>query len=326
MQSVNVTRSHVDLVVQTVQDSAQAATSSLAASWRRSMMYHGLDPATPPQRPERVEASKLEEVQERNHSVLQVAAPVLERLVRSAGKVGCCAILSDESGLIIESQAAPAESREFDRWGLSKGFTWSEALAGTNGIGTCLVEKRAMIIHQDQHFFTSNTRLSCMSAPVFGAFGELVAALDLSSCRDDMTYAMSLVLSTVVIDSAHAIETELFRQAFPNCRIQMAEGHGASGVALLAVDDNDLVLGATRLARKSLGICDDVLARLPSLAEIQRREEPPQITGTKGGPNDIRRALLRRRGNVSAAARDLGISRATMYRRMKQYGIADPDC
>lgn len=314
----------MDLVVQTVEDSAQAATSTLAASWRRSMMYHGLDPATPPRALDRLEDAAIRQARERSAKVVEVAAPALERLVRAAGKVGCCAILSDEDGLIIDTRAISAEAAEYSRWGLASGVNWSESHAGTNGIGTSLVEKRAMIIHQDQHFFSTNIRLSCMSAPIFGAFGELVGALDLSSCREDMSYAMSVVLSTVVADSAHAIETDLFRKAFPNCRVMMAEGHGASGVSLLAVDDNDLVLGATRLARKTMAISDDVLARLPSLAEVLQREDPIQPNGIKGGPSDIRRALARRRGNVSAAARDLGISRATMYRRMKQYDIEDP--
>ena len=33
------------------------------------------------------------------------------------------------------------------------------------------------------------------------------------------------------------------------------------------------------------------------------------------------RALTRTQGNVSAAARNLGIGRATMYRRMKRLGL-----
>lgn len=324
MQSINMLQTHVDLVMQTVEDSAQAATSSLAASWRRSMMYHGLDPAHPPKKQERLEAAEINEAKERNRTVLKTASPVLDRLVRSAGKVGCCALLTDDTGLVIDSRSGDADRAEFDNWGLRPGVLWSEARAGTNGVGTCIIEKRATIIHQDQHFFAENTQMSCVSAPIFGAFGELVGALDLSSVREDTSFAMAQVLSNVVVDSSHAIETELFREAFPNCRIQLAEGHGAAGVALLAIDDNDLVLGATRLARKTLSISDDVLARLPSLAEILQRDEPTQASGIKGGPNDIRRALLRRRGNVSAAARDLGISRATMYRRMKQYGIEDP--
>ena len=33
------------------------------------------------------------------------------------------------------------------------GHRWSEESVGTNGIGTCLVEQRALTIHRDQHFF-----------------------------------------------------------------------------------------------------------------------------------------------------------------------------
>jgi len=52
------------------------------------------------------------------------------------------------------------------------------------------------------------------------------------------------------------------------------------------------------------------------------RHEPPAL---EQGPDEALRSLLRRqRWNVSAVARGLGVSRPTVYRRMRVLGIEPP--
>ncbi len=75
------------------------------------------------------------------------------------------------------------DDETFRQWGLWTGTVWSEESEGTNGIGTCLVERRTLTIHRDQHFHSRNTLLSCTTAPVYDHEGNLAAALDVSSCR-----------------------------------------------------------------------------------------------------------------------------------------------
>ncbi|ADZ72136.1 GAF domain-containing protein [Polymorphum gilvum] len=310
---------HADRVAATVQESASAARSVVAASWRRSMMYHGLDPSIR-RTPLRVEAPELHRARERNGRLLEIAEPTLERLFATAASAGCCVVLTDVEGLILTSNSAPGDEGDFDAWGLSAGAIWSEASEGTNGIGTCVAEKRPVIIHQDQHFRTQNTAMSCMGAPVFDHAGRMVAVLDVSSCRRDLTLSFAQVLGLVVTESARAVESDLFRTAYTGSKIVVAEGHGAGGVSLLAVDGDDLVVGATRQARKTLGLSEEALSLSPSLHEVLGA--PAAVRNPHGTERSaIRRALARARGNVSAAARDLGVGRATMYRKMARYGI-----
>ncbi|TKB07352.1 MAG: GAF domain-containing protein, partial [Mesorhizobium sp.] len=110
----------------------------------------------------------------------------------------------------------------FHSWGLWTGSIWNEESQGTNGIGTCLVEQRALTIHRDQHFHTRNTGLSCTTAPIYDHRGELVAALDVSSCRADLTEAFANLISVAVVDAVRRIEAENFRMAFPKARILLA--------------------------------------------------------------------------------------------------------
>jgi transcriptional regulator of acetoin/glycerol metabolism len=172
-------------------------------------------------------------------------------------------------------------------------------------------------VHRDQHFRTRNTAMSCIGAPIFDEHARLSAVLDVSSCRGDLTEDVVSLIATVIADAARHIESDAFRAAFPNCRIVMAPEHGYRGSALLAVDGSDLVIGATRMARQTLGLTDKSLASAHPLSDVLGHGR--QASDLRAAERaELQRALARAEGNVSAAARDLGIGRATLYRRMKQ--------
>ncbi|MCL8054492.1 GAF domain-containing protein, partial [Pseudomonas aeruginosa] len=58
---------------------------------------------------------------------------------------------------------------------------------GTNGIGTCVVERQALTIQQEEHFRSRHTGLTCSASPVFDPQGELMAVLDVSSARQEVS-------------------------------------------------------------------------------------------------------------------------------------------
>jgi transcriptional regulator of acetoin/glycerol metabolism len=180
----------------------------------------------------------------------------------------------------------------------------------TNGIGTCLAEQRPVVILREQHFHTRNRKMSCMGAPIFDEQARLAGVLDVSSCRGDLMGDIAHLIATVIADAARRIESEAFRAAFPDCRIVVAPAHGYRGSALLAVDRYDLVIGATRTARQTLGLTANNLVR--PLADVLANSR--QMSDLRAAERaELQRALARTDGNMSAAARDLGIGRATLY-------------
>ena len=311
---------HADHIREAAESISSAAGSALAASWRRSLLYHRLDPETLSP-PDRVDAAALREARERLGALTEIAAPTLERLLSAVGQSGCCVLLTDSEGLILERRGTAADDEFFAQWGLWTGTIWSERQEGTNGIGTCLAEQRPVIIHRDQHFHTRNTAMTCTGAPLFDENARLAAVLDVSSCRGDLTEDLALLIATLIADAARRIESDSFRAAFPDCRIVMAPAHGYRGSALLAVDRYDLVIGATRMARQTLGLTDKSLASARPLADILASSR--QTSDLRAAEwAELQRALARTDGNVSAAARNLGIGRATLYRRMRRLGLA----
>jgi transcriptional regulator of acetoin/glycerol metabolism len=314
-------KNHIDKVLSTVESGSAAARSTLAASWLRSVKHHGLDPAEH-RAPQRICASELQRRHEQKERFMLVAAPKLDQLFGLVGNSGCGVLLTDESGVVLDQRCADADADTFQDWGLWSGADWSEAAEGTNGIGTCLTERRQVTIHRDDHFFARNIGMSCMDAPIFGTDGSVVAALDVSSARADQTEAFNRLIGATVAQTARQIEADFFRASFPEARIVIANSSETDSAVLLAIDSDDIVIGATRGARKSFGLEAQGTLKPRPAADLFGNEDGPSGF-EKAERAAVMRALARAEGNVSRAARALGIGRATLYRRMKRLGITE---
>lgn len=317
------TADHPDRVRQVLDDGAAAARSAVTASWRRSMTLYGLDPAGQGE-VQTLTEGQLRQAQEAMEPLTRAAQGALDRLFLAVGDTGCCVLLTNAEGVPVDRRGAAADDETFHDWGLWPGAVWSEAVEGTNGIGTCLADRRAVTIHRDQHFHTRNTGLSCSTAPIHDHLGRLAGALDVSSCRADLTEGFVGLIAAAVADAARTIEAQAFRQAFAEARILLAGDADRSAAALLAVDRDDLIIGATRAARLSLDITDErIAAQLPAsdvLALSVGAAEADLMEAERGA---VRRALARAGGNVSAAARALGVSRATLHRKLNRLGLSE---
>lgn len=309
--------------VQAALASGSAARSTLVASWRRSSGLHKLDPKER-KPPRRLTDAELNEAQQRIEPLIRVAQPSLNRLYLAVGGVGCCVLLADRDGVPVDRRGAPADDETFHSWGLWTGSVWSEDCEGTNGIGTCLVEQRALTIHRDQHFYARNTLLSCTTTPVYDHEGNLAAVLDVSSCRADLTEGFVNLISVAVNDAARRIEAENFRVAFLKARVLLAPPTETGAGGLVAIDKDDLVIGATRSARLTLGITQASLKKPFPVADIFGGQETESENLGDAERGALQRALARADGSVSTAAEALGISRSTLHRKLRRLGLHRP--
>jgi transcriptional regulator of acetoin/glycerol metabolism len=309
----------------------EAARNAVVASWQRSRSLHALDPREN-RPPRRLDEGELARAREALGPLLDHAAPSLDRLYQAVGNVGCCVLLADADGVPVARRGAVADDRTFESWGLWTGTVWSEASEGTNGIGTCIVEKRPVTIHKSDHFHARNIGLSCMGAPIFDHQGRLAAVIDVSSCRADLTEEFSQLISVTVMDAACRIEMENFRQRFAGTRIVFAgisatpgcaAESGQHGAGLLAVDADDLVVGATRQARRLYRLTDDDLQQSVPLATLTGQASDDAGDYAQAEYKVIQKALARARGNISLAARSIGISRSTLHRKLRRFRAED---
>lgn len=317
----NGAASHRDHVQSVIEDRNGAARSGVAASWRRSATVYGLDPDRDAP-PNTIEDTALRHAREAVEPLMLAAQGVMDKLFEAVGNSGCCILLTDATGVPVDRRGVAADDDIFRKWGLWTGVVWSEAVEGTNGVGTCLAEGRALTIHGDQHFHTRNTGLSCTVAPIYDHRGRLAAALDVSSYRADLTAGMLSLIAAAVADAARSVEAQHFRRTFSDARIVLPPETDRSAVGLLAVDRHDLIIGASRAARLALGITDARIdAMLPAIDILSpERDLDAELDEAERGA--LRRAIARAGGNMSAAAQALGISRATLYRKRERLGLS----
>ncbi|MDM9621838.1 helix-turn-helix domain-containing protein [Rhizobium sp. S96] len=313
---------HAEHVYTCTQRDSAAASSSIVASWRRCIAMHQLAPEDA-REPLRLTESEFRTARAESEQLIVNASDELDRLFTTVGKTGCCLLLTDRNGIALERRGAAGDDKHFHELGLWTGSIWTEASIGTNGIGTAIADERALSIFRDQHFFSSNISLSCTTAPIRDHRGQLAAALDISTCRDDVNEMTLAMLTQMVRDAAMRIEINLFRSAFAGARFLMVPQGGPNpAAALLAVDRHDLVLGATRAARLALKLDDRrIAAGIPAadaLHETRLSDDEDLIDAERAA---LLRALSRAGGNVSQAAAALGMSRATLHRKMKRLNL-----
>ncbi|MEM9699395.1 MAG: helix-turn-helix domain-containing protein [Pseudomonadota bacterium] len=310
---------HGDVVAAAVYSGSAAARSSIASSWHRSLVKFGLDP-TVNRRISRVDAKRLNDRQEKMDALLHVAGTEIDRLYRLVGDAGCGLYLTDSGGIVLDQRCKDGDADQFRAMGLEPGAICSEAAEGTNGMGTCIAEERPVVIQREDHFMARSTAFTCIAAPVFGAEGELIASLDISTARADQNRSANLLMADALLQSTRRIEASFFRFAHPKTRVVVADLEGWDGAALFAIDADDIVVGATRAARIAFGLqaggafqprpAGDILGHSHAARDISAVQK-----------SAIMRALTRSSGNVSAAARQLGMGRTTLYRHMKHLGI-----
>lgn len=266
---------------------------------------------------ERLTEAEIALARERLGAVVPMAVAQLDRLFQMVSALGACIVLADAEGVVIERRGNPADDADYQAAGLWTGTAWSEAQAGTNAIGTCLAEGRAVTIHRDQHFMARNTELSCSSAPLHGPEGEVLAVIDVSTARADVPEAVAGLIAASVADAVRRLEGDLFSHRYAGARLVLIPGLDRGVGALLAVDGDDLVIGATRAARAHLNLTGDLEAAPRPVADVLGTGDGDSLEEAER--RVLVRALARTGGNVSAAARALGLSRATLHRKLERH-------
>ncbi len=163
------------------------------ASWNRCINTYVLDPQET-KRPNMVERADLQARRERLGVVLAIARIEMEGLGKLMEHSEYSIMLTDRDGVILSYVGDPGFSATARRCGFREGVMWSEREMGTNGMGTCLMTQRSVVIHRTDHFLQQNTQLTCSAAPIFDMRGQLLAALDISGASSHtQTHTLALV-------------------------------------------------------------------------------------------------------------------------------------
>lgn len=319
-------------------------------SWIRCSDMGLRERATPA--PDPLPSTELRHLHDRHARIRRICRAELEMLGAEARETGSVVILTDATGMILDTLGDTAFAGRAAQVALRPGVDWSEANTGTNAIGVALAERRAVAVHGGEHFFAGHQLLSCSATPIVDPRGAVMGVLDISgSSRVSHTHALGLVRMAV-----NQIEHRLLGQRFDGCRVLRIHSDasmlGTVREGALVFRDDLLVAGNRRgltlaglgwdaLDRARFGEIFDSGMPSPGAATTLRGAKGETFycdpRGEGGGPefslaepeaktgaetlHDAETALILRTladcgGNVSEAARRLGVHRSTIHRRI----------
>ncbi|MCR6474703.1 histidine kinase [Variovorax sp. ZS18.2.2] len=260
-------------------------------------------------------------------------------------------IVIDVGALPDGTDTASRYARDIGRIGVDL----SERAIGTSAISTALAEQESVWLHRGEHFFDDTSVYSCAGAPLFGPRGDCIGMLDLSGVqtveRPELRHLATLsarsIENMLVMQDPCELLLHLAWPGHPGS--EATEG-------LVCIDASGNVTGANAAARQMLHqplargqhalhfndlfalplhMMFDAARRGDAALEVPlwsglRVQVRPQRGGSGAGGavpdarprlRDVETALIRKavadaRGNVAEAARALGISRATVYRKL----------
>src|SRR6476660_7575709 len=245
---------------------------AVSSSWQRSAKKHGLDPLDS-KAPRILTSTELKDFREPLDQLIFSAQEEMDQLYEVVREAGYAVLLCDGSGVAVEHRGEDAQESQFEYWGTWLGGVWSEEVEGTNGIGTCIVEERPVTVHRSQHVRSRHINLSCSGAPVFGVDGRLIAVLDVSAIDPELSERAHALTGALTVRSARAIEERFFREQFRReWIVAVAPPEGGTSGMLLAIDGNQRIIGANRVARRSLLLDDRGLRTGISLWSIFERD------------------------------------------------------
>lgn len=232
----------------------------VSASWRRSANTYRIDPDSR-EAPRILTSCEIAELRCPLDELVISAQEEIDRLYKVVREAGYTLLFCDAGGVAVDHRGDDADASLFKYWGTWLGGVWSEAVEGTNGIGTCITEERPITIHRAEHYRSRHKNLSCSAAPVFAADGTLAAVLDVSAVDPERSERAHALTGALTASAARAIEERFFRERFRrHWVIAVAPPQTGSGGILLATDGHQRIVGANRAARTAF-LLDDFRLR-----------------------------------------------------------------
>lgn len=323
-------------------------------SWRRCL-ERGLEPRQHVTF-DAVAASTMRLAIEANQPLLRAAAPVIQSLTRAMAHTRYFAILTDAQGMVIDVNGPIDRRDPHASSIARVGVDLSERAVGTTAIGATLAELQPVWLHRGEHFYDDTGVYSCAGAPIWGPDGRCVGMLDLTGVNVAEQPALKHLVaqSARSIENALALGRPhrlLLCLNWPGRVL----GDDSDGLVCLDDDGHVVALNRAATDMLDIGPgmvprhCSELFAapmealfdaaraprgqfevplwsglRLCVLARLNRGGEHAPMHGGAGHGvplKDVETALIRKavedaRGNVKEAARALGISRATVYRKL----------
>ena len=297
-------RSHIDVVMKVAERGigvrdAVRHEAIIRESWLRCVQEHRLDPARM-QEAVILPAQRLREHQEQMEEFLHIARHGLETLYHQVAGLGYVVLLTDAKGITVDFIGDLRLDFSLRKAGLYLGADWSEANAGTCGVGTCITTGQALTVHLDDHFDATHIPLTCTTSPIYDSQGQMIGVLDISALSSPKPKeSQALALQLVKLFTRQIEDAAFLHRHRRNWVLRLASAPQFLDVNpefLLALDSTGCVVGHNRGAQTGMTTADGqgVLGRhISDLLEIRFED----LGKFMAGDNALHRAVMQANGS-----------------------------
>lgn len=303
-----------------------------------------------------ITAAMQRQQREANHVLSLAARSTLDQLGQAIAQTRYFAILTNARGVVVDAGGVIDASDRRATLITRQGVDLSETAVGTTAIGSTLAVQRNTWLHRGEHFFQDTQCYSCAGAPITGPNGDCVGMLDVTGIdvpeRPELVHLVAssarAIENALVVGTSHALVLHI---QWPG----QHGGKDSEGLICLDKDGgicaiNPLarqMLGLSMMAKTALHASDIFACPWTMFFDARDRSQNLQlplwsglqvsVRSSKAGnlapkahmrqasfdeplkdheTTLIRQTVTMMRGNVAAAAKKLGISRATVYRKI----------
>jgi transcriptional regulator of acetoin/glycerol metabolism len=246
-------RQHVEEIEQVLGGTQTGRDTFVSESWRRCVELYGMDPAR--NDPAHiVTETELRDHRQQAEWMIGAARSSLQSLFRQVTGQNYVLLLTDAQGICVDFFGDDLFVDDLRGAGLYLGSNWSEDLAGTCGVGACIVTQEPVTVHQDDHFGNAHTTLSCTAAPIFDSLGGLAAVLDISLLRSPSPKRSQNLAMSLVTNAARRVEmANLMAESRRDWVLRLSDSPEFLDVdpeSAIRLDGSGRILGYTRGAQR----------------------------------------------------------------------------
>lgn len=240
----------------TENESKPSQTGAINASWDRCEHKHRLarNALHPILRLQSAEVRpRSEELVERTGGRLGIFKKVADIAVGA----GYCFSVADADGVLVRREGKVAQQSQYESNGIALGSCWDERIAGTNGVSMALAQRSAFTVRGQEHYFSKLKPFACTGVPLHDAENKVIGVVNLATV-DKGNAADYLYARQLLGLASDRIQRVLFERQFSGSMLvnvsSIAGGDLLRNNALLAVDEDGLILGSTSAAHALIGL------------------------------------------------------------------------
>ncbi len=176
-----------------------------------------------------ITGKELQKKLEESRELILTAGPFIDQLYNFVKGSGFFAMLTDESGCLLNMIGDEGILAEAYRLKMVPGAYMDEKSIGTNAMGTAIAEGMPVQISGREHFITAYHKWTCSGAPIRDPKGRIIGSLDLTGYSENVhSHTLGMVVAAV-----DAIEKILVIKEY-NAKLTLAKNHFETIIESLA--------------------------------------------------------------------------------------------